>query len=216
MIAFLKKKSSIKIMEFKIKTDFSGFHGNFKKWSDNFIPTKKGHVGIFDPSVLKYAYAHEYGVIIKPKKATWLTIPAIKEAKGKKSDSFSDLFFYKKSESLAFMMKRVNDKNIAYYILKKEIEIPERSFMRKTLNSKDVQTRVYNLAKSLVKRIINGEYTMDKYIEMLAIGFSMEIKQTIYNGVKPDDSALTLSLKAQNKPLMDSRKLVDSITHIMK
>ena len=203
MIAFLKKKSSIKIMEFKIKTDFSGFHGNFKKWSDNFIPTKKGHVGIFDPSVLKYAYAHEYGVIIKPKKATWLTIPAIKEAKGKKSDSFSDLFFYKKSESLAFMMKRVNDKNIAYYILKKEIEIPERSFMRKTLNSKDVQTRVYNLAKSLVKRIINGEYTM-------------EIKQTIYNGVKPDDSALTLSLKAQNKPLMDSRKLVDSITHIMK
>jgi len=194
-----------------IKIDFKDFHGKIKSWSDNFIPTKRGQVGIFDSRLAMIGNVHEYGTTIKPKNADWLTIPANKISKGKRARSFNDLFFLKKSESTAFLIQKKT--NILYYILKKEIVIPERSFMRSTINSQEVTNRVYKIASSLIKKVVSGNMHIDKWIEQVAINYSMEIKQTIYKGLQPSNSGLTLGLKSTTKPLIDTRKLVDSITH---
>jgi hypothetical protein len=194
-----------------IKVDYKDFHGKLKKWNDKMIPTKNAQVGIFN-ELSKIASIHEFGATIKPKKSKWLTIPASKESKGKKATSFNDLFFIKsKKKDTALLLQKKT--NIIFYILKKEIIIPDRRFMRSTINDDQVRKRVYKLASGWIQKIIDGKENMDKYLEMIALGYSMEMKNRIYNGLQPKNSTLTLSLKNTNKPLIDTRRLVDSITH---
>ncbi len=81
-----------------------------------------------------YGRAHELGAVIRPKTGQWLTIPlnAAKTASGVArgpARSFSNTFFLKKGGNLLLMQKK-GDQIVPLFVLKKEVRIPKRPFLR--------------------------------------------------------------------------------------
>ncbi len=80
-----------------------------------------------------YGRAHELGAVIRPKTGQWLTIPldAAKTASGVargSARSFKNTFFFRFGG--LFIAQKKNDQIIPLFILKKQVKIPKRPFLR--------------------------------------------------------------------------------------
>jgi len=91
--------------------------------------------------------------------------------------------------------------------------IPERSFVRRTLAAKRraIQQNVNKLARAIVKNTM-GEM---RALELLGTWLAQEIKKTITAGphLPPPLKPATIEAKGSDRPLVDTGRLVDSITH---
>ncbi|MEY0282148.1 hypothetical protein AB7W07_19665 [Providencia rettgeri] len=89
--------------------------------------------------------------------------------------------------------------------------IPERSFLRSTLNeNKDNASRL--LAKELKADIELGEFS-DRPFAIVGEKLAGEVKRKIQAGINPPLDPKTVKRKKSSKPLIDTGNLLQSITY---
>jgi hypothetical protein len=93
--------------------------------------------------------------------------------------------------------------------------IPERSFIRRTMTAK--ADDVGALAGKLARGIINDRFTVLQALGLLGEFGAAEIKKTITDGdgVPPPNAPTTIARKGSDRPLVDTGRLVQSITSVV-
>lgn len=197
-------------------TGFTEFQNHISKVSQALKTDKtKVKVGVFakDGSKLAgYAGLHEEGGTITPKTAKWLTVPLVKQAKGKSPRAFKDLQFIPRKGKSPLLAMVSNKKVTPYYVLKKKIVIPKRAFIGDTVNNPSKVAKVFNVNHRIFERVMKGEANINQYLTGLGESFAAEFKNTINDGMSPKNSSLTIALKGGSKPLFDSGRLMQSIS----
>lgn len=89
--------------------------------------------------------------------------------------------------------------------------IPERSFMRSTLQEK--KQSIIDLQKNLMKNIVDGSMTVEKALGLLGEFVSDEIRQKIVSLKTPPNTPETIKKKKSSNPLIDTGQLKNSITY---
>lgn len=89
--------------------------------------------------------------------------------------------------------------------------IPERSFMRSTLDQNDAKYRK-NL-ETLHNKVILQQMTPDIALGILGEQIQSDIIATINSGVDPENSPATIAKKGSSKTLVDSGQLKQSIRY---
>lgn len=89
--------------------------------------------------------------------------------------------------------------------------IPERSFMRSTINEE--KKNLIALQRKLQKKMLKGEITMDQALSLLGEFFSDKISQKIVSIKSPPNSARTIEHKRSSNPLVDTAQLKNSIKY---
>ena len=163
----------------------------------------------------KIAGANEYGAVIKAKSG-WLAIPLAVEAKGHRPADFADLFFVPGSTKghgfLAYKTGRGQIKRL--FILKKQIVIPERSFLRGTFDKRETHDKAVRIMDDMVRRIIAGTATATDVLNAIGASHVSSVKQRMASSIDPKNSALTIMLKGSGKgTLIDEAHLLKSITY---
>ena len=92
---------------------------------------------------------------------------------------------------------------------KKEIVIPERSFLRTgaALAEEDVQ----KAAEKFIMDVITGKKTPDVFLEILGEAMKERIQENAEDLRGPKNHPFTVDMKGENHPLEDSGKMIDSI-----
>ncbi|MCX2589718.1 MULTISPECIES: hypothetical protein [Proteus] len=89
--------------------------------------------------------------------------------------------------------------------------IPERSFLRSTLNeNKDNATKL--LIKEIKADISQGEFS-ERPFAILGEKLVGEVKRKIQSGINPALDPKTVKRKGSSKPLIDTGNLLQSITY---
>lgn len=88
--------------------------------------------------------------------------------------------------------------------------IPERSFIRSTTSGK--KKEIITLQKQLLKKIVNGDMTVEKGLGILGDFVRGEIQQRIVDIKEPPNSPATIARKGSANPLIDTGQLKGSIT----
>lgn len=163
----------------------------------------------------KIAGANEYGAVIRAKKG-FLAIPINVEAKGKRPADFGNLFFVPGSNKghgfLAYQMG--NGKIKRLFILKKQVTIPERSFLRGSFDSRETHDKAARILDDMMLHLIAGTATADMILNALGASYVASVKQRIASNITPHNAALTVQLKGSGKgTLVDEAHLLKSITY---
>jgi hypothetical protein len=91
------------------------------------------------------------------------------------------------------------------------INIPERSFIRASFDTG--QEQLAKTVKNAFGKVIRGDKTAQQAMEEIGLLAAQMTQMFINEGnVKPPNSELTLDRKSQKTPLVDSGRLVNSIT----
>lgn len=174
-----------------------------------------GVVGAENSTEAQIATAHEFGAEIKPKKGKYLAIPANGAAKGKYPKDFPDLIFIKnkKNDSGRLVRKDKNSKNsYVYFWLVKKVEIPERSYIRSTLNDPKQLEKPSKFLAREIENIVLGKSTAKKALAKTGLSLAGQIKtKMVKENIAPPISGLTRRLKNSNHALIDSGRLKNSI-----
>ena len=106
---------------------------------------------------VKYAATHEYGAEIRPKKSKWLTIPVhdeLKTAAGvgrvPSARDIPGLTFAQSMKGQPLLVHQITGE--VWYILRKRVEIPERPYMRPSLE--DIDKRMMPEVRSVLKGVL--------------------------------------------------------------
>lgn len=178
----------------------------------NILSRLQIEIGVFgedDSFMSMLATVHEFGAVIKPKKQ-YLTIPLKKKYRGKNPRDF-DLFFLRTKEGHAFLVREKGKDQLEFaYMLVKEVNIPERSFIRSTFDEKEVEWYQYSLR--LLKQILNGTMTAKELCEKLGLRMQQDIQRKIRQISSPPNAPSTVSAKGSNNPLIDTGRLRQSVT----
>ena len=83
--------------------------------------------------------------------------------------------------------------------------IPERSFIRQSLLKNRLTIR-----KKFVELLNNN---IDNCLDLMGIYMTNLIKERMAQGIKPNNSKITIQRKGSSTPLIDSGQLRNSITH---
>lgn len=157
----------------------------------------------------------EYGTTIRPKNSQWLVIPT-SNAQGRKPKDIPGLF---QPKGLHNHVLAVADKSEPHgmrimFILKKEVRIPRRPFLRDTweLNVGKWSELIGNLAfEVFMCRMKPAEFYQrlgDRVVD--------DIKRTIKEFDEPGNAALTVEKKGFNDPLIETGKMRDSISWFLE
>lgn len=172
-----------------------------------------GPVGEPDSLLAKYAAANEFGATISPKNRTYLAIPVNRQAKGKRPGDFADLRFVPaKNRSGGWLVRGKGPRSVAMFKLVKQVKIPERAFLRRTADSKEVQDKTAKILAQAVIRLICGNASADDVLAAIGESLSAGVKSTIEKGLAPANSPVTLLTKRGSTPLVDSGRLFKSIS----
>lgn len=95
-------------------------------------------------------------------------------------------------------------------ITRGEIAIPERSFIRATIDKKDLYK---NEIRALATKVLQGAFDAGTALRVLGEKISSDIKATIEHGIDPPNAASTIARKGSSKPLIDTGELKNSITY---
>ena len=188
------------------------------------LKDKKLEIGILsseDSELLKIANAHEFGAHITPKNGKYLSIPLSKKYKGVSPRSVEGLFVLKSKNGNLFLAKTKNrkgkkkngDVELCYW-LTKEVDIPERAFIRGGFdeNKPDIESKGMQLISSLM----NHDTDLDIVFETLGEYSASKLKSYLVDLKSPANSALTVKLKGSSNPLVDTGRLRDSISYRVK
>ena len=161
------------------------------------------------------AGANEFGATIKAKKG-FLAIPLIAEAKGKRPSAFGDeLFFVPGSNKGHGFLARKNGKNQIQrvFILKKQVTIPERSFLRGTFDRKETHDKAERVLDDMMTHLIAGTADADSLLTAMGSSYKDSVKQRIASNIQPANAPLTARLKGGKKgTLIDDAELLKSIS----
>jgi len=92
------------------------------------------------------------------------------------------------------------------------INIPERSFIRASFDTG--QSELAKIADNAIGKVINGKKTAKEAMEEIGLLAAQWTQNYINDGyVTPENSDFTLDRKSQSTTLVDSGRLVGSITH---
>ena len=169
-----------------------------------------------DSELAIIAAVHEFGATITPKSGKYLSIPLTREAKEAGSPTaFSDLQFIPgRAGKSPVLGRRQPDGSVeALFALRKEVIIPERSYLRGTADDSGVQSRVADFYARALERVIDGSMSADQAFDALGLKLASEVRARISGGIAPDNAPLTLALKHGGLPLVDSGRLQQSISH---
>lgn len=164
-----------------------------------------------DADLVTIAYVHEFGTTIRPKTAKWLTIPLIPAAKNKRAGEFSDLFFYKVSETTAFLARKVGKGKENVFLLVKSVTIPERSFLRTGFDEN--VDKVADKIERLLDDVLNFNVDPDLFLDAIGMEFAGLIQRHMRGIASPPNSGITSRVKGSNNPLQDTGRLIGAIRH---
>jgi hypothetical protein len=99
------------------------------------------------------------------------------------------------------------------YVLMKEVIIPERAYLRITAASDKAQRKMLNGAAQQIRRMLTGEGSARDVLDTIGLSMAASVRSTIVDGVGPENSPLTLRLKRGTRPLVDTGRLHQSISH---
>uniref|UniRef100_UPI00403F967F hypothetical protein n=1 Tax=Lentilactobacillus hilgardii TaxID=1588 RepID=UPI00403F967F len=156
------------------------------------------------------ALVNEYGADIKPKNKACLIIPT-KEAKGRKPGEIANLFRPKPPHNHVLA---VPDKSQPYgmrvmFILKDEVHIPPRPFLRYTFDH--YLDNWTELAADLAFKVFIREINYQDVFPVLGDAIVKDIKRTIKEFSEPQNAPLTIANKGFDDPLIEKGELRDSI-----
>ena len=93
-----------------------------------------------------------------------------------------------------------------------QANIPERSFIRRTLAEKE--TELKQIIEKLSGKLMTGRTSFDRALNILGTWAAAEIKKTITESdIPPPLQQATIDAKGSSKPLVDTGRLLNSITH---
>lgn len=196
----------------KITTDTSNMERLLKEFDSlNRYSIEIGVFGSDDSFMAMLANVHEFGITIKPK-GKWLTIPT-KEAGDRSAREIPGLFKPRGVNALAVKDTRKRSKNgfIVMFWLVKEVNIPERSFIRSTFDEKEDDWM--NFFAGQLDRLIAGTMTAEDLYNQLGARIVRDIQNKMRDIKSPPKSPLTLQRNPnKTNPLIDSGRLIQSIT----
>lgn len=89
--------------------------------------------------------------------------------------------------------------------------IPERSFIRSTFAD---QNKLLTVLRGVAKSIVEGKSTIKRGLGLVGVWAAAAVKATITEGkVEPPLEASTIAAKGSSLPLVDTGRLLGSITH---
>ncbi|QAS52810.1 hypothetical protein [Halobacillus litoralis] len=165
-------------------------------------------VGIFaeaDSFYAMIANVHEYGMTIKAKKK-FLTLP-LPASEGRSASEIEGLFRPPGTQILA---TSENGELTPMFILKEQVKIPERSFIRASFDEKEGDWT--SLMERLIDKVFAFEITVEQMYEQLGAEVAANIQAKIRSISSPENSSLTKKNKGSTSPLVDSGGLIQRIT----
>ncbi|WP_203648895.1 hypothetical protein [Secundilactobacillus yichangensis] len=162
-------------------------------------------VPLHDSYLQMIAGVNENGAVITAKRQ-WLTIPTA-AAGTRKASEISGLFKPKGKNILAVDN---GGELTVMFILKKSVKIPPRPFIWTTREKN--RAKYARMMREGVIEIIHGKSTADILQHKLARTMTNDIRITLRDFFDPANAPLTVERKGKNDPLMDTGKLIGSIT----
>jgi len=160
-----------------------------------------------------YAAANEYGATITAKKG-YLAIPCHPAAKDRRPGDFSDLVFIPGSNKghafLAKVYKNGGREN--YFLLKRTVKIPERSYLRGAFDKKETLDKAVRIGAEMVHRVLLGQSKAKDVLAAIGQSFVSSVKQRIASNIPPANSSITMIMKKRKSTtLIDEGRLLGSI-----
>ncbi|WP_260484793.1 hypothetical protein [Listeria booriae] len=166
-------------------------------------------IGIFgeDNSFMQMvAGVQEFGLTIRPR-GKYLTLPT--EAAGGRSAREIPGLFKPRGKNILAVADR-NGNLTVMFILKEEVKIPERSFLRSTFEEKN--QKWIDFFDSRMDDIITGNCTAQQLYNQLGAVIVADIQMKIRDTQSPANSGYTAKRKGANNPLVDTGRLRQSVT----
>ncbi|EAC4967781.1 hypothetical protein NMB04_002846 [Listeria monocytogenes] len=167
-------------------------------------------IGLFgedDSFIQMIAGVHEFGLTIRPK-GKYLTIPT-QEAGDRRARDIPGLFKPRGKNILA--VAGPDGKLTVMFYLKKEVNIPERSFLRSTFDEKS--NKWGELFEGWIDDIIHGKLSAEQVYNRLGAKIVDDIQMKIVEIQTPAKSAATLARNPRkNNPLIVTGKMKNSVT----
>jgi hypothetical protein len=166
-----------------------------------------------DSELAKYAAANEYGATITAKKG-YLSIPVHPAAKGIRPSDFGDLVFIPgRNKGHAFLARVTKDgKRENFYLLKRTVKIPERSYLRGAFDKKETIDRAVRIGAEMTYRVIMGRARAKDVLAAIGQSLVASVKQRISSNLPPANSPVTmLTKKRAGTTLIDEGRLLNSI-----
>ena len=98
--------------------------------------------------------------------------------------------------------------------MKRVIVIPERSFIRRTVDL--YQEAIARREVLLAQGVVLGKFELRQGLELFGMYVVVLIQQRMANGIDPPNKPSTIARKGSSKPLIDRGQLRQSITHIVE
>ena len=176
-------------------------------------------VGVPDGDLADIAAVHEFGATITVTRRKYLAIPLQRKYKGRSPREFSDLFFVpsKSGDGGTLCKRKGKGKNAqleACYWLTKSVKIPERSFLRSTVDQKEKD--FYKFAEKQLDKWLQSNSDPEPMLNALGLQFRGYVQDTIKDLSSPPDSSLTKAVKGSGNPLIDTGNLIGSIEYEVK
>ncbi|MFL2133011.1 hypothetical protein [Desemzia sp. FAM 23990] len=198
----------------KVENDYSEQDRILEVFKDlNKYSLEIGIFGSDDSFMAMIANVHEFGMTIKPK-GKWLTIPT-KEAGNRTAKDIPDLFKPKGVNALVVEDKRKRGRNkdgfIVMFWLAKEVNIPERSFIRSTFDEKEDDW--FEFFQNRLDDIVLSKITAKNVWEQLGALITKDVQNKIREIKTPGKSELTLQRNpSKNNPLISTGRMLQSVT----
>lgn len=172
---------------------------------------KKVQVGVFGEKAW-LAGIHEFGCVITPGRAKFLTVPCNPKAKGRKAGDFKDLFYVESKSGTKFLALPKGEKEFeVMFVLMSKVTIPERAFLRKGYDNNAV-----NAIKSqdkLLKKVLQGDFSVETYLGKLGEQLASKIKNDAVDLKDPDNNWTTTTTKGSGNPLVDTGEMIRGLTY---
>ncbi|VDG32878.1 hypothetical protein [Lactobacillus brevis] [Lactiplantibacillus mudanjiangensis] len=165
-------------------------------------------VPVDDEFLQMIARVNENGLTLRAKH-NYLTIPTA-AADGRKAKDVPGLFRPKGKMVLAVADKSSHNGIKVMFVLKESVRIPPRPFIRFTYNH--CRDDWQSLMRRQVGLLMDGKATARSVMNALGRQISNDIKRTIKQMQSPRNAPLTVARKGFDDPLIDTGKLIGSIT----
>ena len=98
-------------------------------------------------------------------------------------------------------------------ILKEEVKIPERSFVRTSFDNKQNIKKIVDEAKNVYDLKIEP----NKILDRIGLKMTAEIQKKIKSNISPANAPITTEMKGgKTKTLIDTGRMVQGVTHKIK
>ena len=89
--------------------------------------------------------------------------------------------------------------------------IPERSFLRSTL--KENEQKIFARMSRLYRSAFAGNMSIERAYQIIGLEFVGMVQRKIRGGIAPANSSATIRRKKSSKTLIDTGRMIKSITH---